>query len=767
MDTQKQIVERLQEANNVLLTVSKNPNVDQLAACIGLSLILDNMDKHAAAVYSGHTPSVIEFLNPNENLETNTDSLQDFIISLDKSKADKLRYKVEDDVVRIFITPYRTSINEKDLEYSQGDFNVDVVVAIGVSDPNDLDDAITAHGRILHDATVVTINNTQSGELGTVNWVDEKASSVSEMATKLATQLGKDVLDEQNATALLTGIVAETNRFSNEKTSADTMKLTANLLTAGANQQLVATKLAEPAEIEQFDNDSDHGDPESDGGVKLPEADVSDDGTLKIDHQEEEAEEEEEKRQEEEREEERKEKERNEERETSIRKQDADDEAPKSIKENFDRDRVGDEHPQPPKETHPDDEFNGGGSITGGPHLDVPTKGELLTPFNEDDVAAAETPAPPQPPVNIAQETLITPTQPAAEPLPESIPDEVEPYQEQNNDSGSEEPQLPQLAKPAEFTEHPEIKKEKRPILDDPNKGEPDQGILGVVPEDEDQPAISQPNHDAALNNTILDHRSGNAEDKIEEHHEKKLEIPEHDVEYKKPLEDEFKQEFKEEPHDNESPQSYNPDEGYKGGLKVQQEPTIKLPKAVDEKKLETLAEIEQRLGAVHKPPKHVREEENFELDLSKLEQPDGSEGPAVLAQEEEGEASPPATPPAPTVDDARNAVAAAVENSAPTPPAPVPTPATAVPPIQPPAPVPAQPVAPPPPPPPPSTVPFVPNTNASAAPAVAPTAPQSITMPVAPTPSGPPPMPQPFTQSSPLGSAPPVPPPILPPAPS
>src|SRR6185312_5982122 len=95
----QQIVERVKQAENILVTVSNNPTVDQLAACIGLTLLLNKMGKHATAVFSGKVPSTIEFLQPEKTIETTTDSLQDFIISLDKNKADKLRYKVENDVV--------------------------------------------------------------------------------------------------------------------------------------------------------------------------------------------------------------------------------------------------------------------------------------------------------------------------------------------------------------------------------------------------------------------------------------------------------------------------------------------------------------------------------------------------------------------------------------------------------------------------------------------------------------------------------------------
>src|SRR6185295_18027075 len=225
MEQKQAIADRLKQSNNILVTVSNNPSVDQLSACIGLTLALNKLGKHATAVFSGNVPSTLEFLQPDKTLEKNTDSLRDFIIALDKAKADKLRYKVEDKVVKIFITPYKTSISEKDLDFSQGDFNVDVVVALGVHQQQELDQAITAHGRILHDAAVATINVKAGGELGTMNWLETRASSLSELVVELLDTVDKELMDGQMATAFLTGIVAETNRFSNDKTFPVTMSI--------------------------------------------------------------------------------------------------------------------------------------------------------------------------------------------------------------------------------------------------------------------------------------------------------------------------------------------------------------------------------------------------------------------------------------------------------------------------------------------------------------------------------------------------------------
>lgn len=270
MDNAKQqLIDRLKSANNVLVTVSRNPSVDQLAACLGLTLLLNKQSKHAAAVFSGEVPSTLEFLQPAETIEKTTDSLRDFIISIDRAKADKLRYKVEDDIVRIFITPYKTSISQEDLEFSEGDFNVDLVIALGVQRQDELDEAITAHGRILHDATVATVNLTDNGDLGTINWQDPQASSLSELVAELAQAIGGDTFDNQIATALLTGIVSETQRFSNDKTSSQTMSISAALMAAGADQQLVASKLESPDTSPLQSGEEQSG---------------STDGVLKIDH---------------------------------------------------------------------------------------------------------------------------------------------------------------------------------------------------------------------------------------------------------------------------------------------------------------------------------------------------------------------------------------------------------------------------------------------------------------------------------------------------
>lgn len=262
----QQIVERLKNTNNILITVSTNPSVDELSAALALTMMLNKLKKQATAVFSGAIPPAIQFLEPEKTFEGTVDSLRDFIVALDKQKAGRIKYKVDGNMVRIFITPYRTVITQKDLEFSQGDFNVETIVALGVERREEIDKAITAHGRILHDATVVTISaRNESNNLGSIDWQEGHVSSLSEMLMNLSDDLEPDLLDQQIATALLTGIVAATGRFSNQKTTPRVMTMAAQLMAAGANQQLIAAKLQDrklpdnqnPAKTDQSNDKAD------------------------------------------------------------------------------------------------------------------------------------------------------------------------------------------------------------------------------------------------------------------------------------------------------------------------------------------------------------------------------------------------------------------------------------------------------------------------------------------------------------------------------
>ena len=239
-----EIIGKINDSTNILVALSSDPSVDEMCSAIGLSLFLDKMGKRATAIYSGSTPNALEFLKPEETFEPTVDALQDFVIALSKDKADHLRYKLDGDFVKIYITPYREKISQSDLNYSYGDFNVDLVLALNVANGIDLDSALREHGRIMHDAVIVNITTGNPGKLGEIEWSDKEASSISEMIATLIYDMNSETkLGNDEATAFLTGIVAATNKFSNSKTTPSCMMAASKLMESGADQQLISKNI--------------------------------------------------------------------------------------------------------------------------------------------------------------------------------------------------------------------------------------------------------------------------------------------------------------------------------------------------------------------------------------------------------------------------------------------------------------------------------------------------------------------------------------------
>ena len=263
------VAARISGAHSILIALSSDPSVDEIAAAIGLALYLDRVGKRVTAIYSGATPNVLKFLKPEDTFEKSADILQDFVIALNKEKADHLRYKLDGEYVKIFITPYRSRITSDDLEFSYGDFNVDLVIALDVANGIDLDDALREHGRIMHDAVVINITTGNPGKLGEIEWSDKTSSSVSEMITELVIGMNSEKPEKEEATAFLTGIVAATNRFASAGTTSKTMKIASRLMDFGANQQLIAKNITSDTENEFFTFDSATGEKTDSDSTKL------------------------------------------------------------------------------------------------------------------------------------------------------------------------------------------------------------------------------------------------------------------------------------------------------------------------------------------------------------------------------------------------------------------------------------------------------------------------------------------------------------------
>ena len=106
-------------------------------------------------------------------------------------------------------------------------------------DCTDLGRINMSRSEIFEDSIVLNLDHHISNLFfGDFNWVDPQASAVGEVALKLISQLGVE-LDVDMATNLYTAIVTDSGCFQYSNTTAQTHRLTADLLDIGADMSAI------------------------------------------------------------------------------------------------------------------------------------------------------------------------------------------------------------------------------------------------------------------------------------------------------------------------------------------------------------------------------------------------------------------------------------------------------------------------------------------------------------------------------------------------
>lgn len=245
INPKQQINTLLAEANNILVVTAKNPNNDQIAGVVAFENVMRKVGKTSLVVVTDPLPKVAEVIN-TDNIATSPESSRELIISLklDDHHLQRLHYKLEDGRLLISVMPDQGQIDPETIEYKYGTFNFDLVVALGVSDFSKIDRLQEKYPTIFDGYHLINIdyhrNNTN---YGSINFVDQRASSVSEILVALFESMGQNLLDSGVATGLFAGIISNTNRFCNTQTTAKSMTVAAQMLAAGADQQAVVKAL--------------------------------------------------------------------------------------------------------------------------------------------------------------------------------------------------------------------------------------------------------------------------------------------------------------------------------------------------------------------------------------------------------------------------------------------------------------------------------------------------------------------------------------------
>lgn len=241
----------LPTAKNILIALPANSDADRLAAGLALFLILQASGKEVTIVCDDNITVGQSYLFGVDHIQKNLPQTEggNLILTLEGvASSDNtvpalkdLDWFAENNNLNLVfhVLPGQTFQPAKIVpRYSGGGF--DLIFVIGGVNLNALGNVYQQNQQVFSGTHIINIDiQSANAGFGQTNVLDTNASSVSEIMVNLISDLAL-ALDSDVASNLLAGIFAATNSLTNEKASAETFNMIANLLRAGGKKPEVA-----------------------------------------------------------------------------------------------------------------------------------------------------------------------------------------------------------------------------------------------------------------------------------------------------------------------------------------------------------------------------------------------------------------------------------------------------------------------------------------------------------------------------------------------
>jgi len=166
---------------------------------------------------------------------------EEFIISLDlsRTKVGQIKYKIEGDRLNFLIKPSNGQFVEEDVEILVGRPPYDLVITVGVAEPEVLGDIYNNNSALFYQTMLINIDCQPKNEnFGQINLVDLVAGSAAEIIYDLWCALAWPLTPDQ-ATYLLAALIYDTKNFTTAKVSPQILLAASNLIREGARREMI------------------------------------------------------------------------------------------------------------------------------------------------------------------------------------------------------------------------------------------------------------------------------------------------------------------------------------------------------------------------------------------------------------------------------------------------------------------------------------------------------------------------------------------------
>lgn len=243
----EQIKKLLEDKKNVLIVFGQNGSGDAIGSALALAGFLEKQGKQVDMVSENFVlPKQMKFLKNSEKIQNGFSHLQKFVITIDTEKTglQELSYDLKEEKLRVFVTPKQGFLTREDIRTAQSDFKYDIIFVLDTPDWEALGKIYDNNTELFYKKPIINIDhNPANGRFGQINFIDTTAPSSAEVIFDLMQKWQTEAIDDDIATALLTGMITETNSFKTESTKPNTLTIASRLMHLGANRDHIVQNL--------------------------------------------------------------------------------------------------------------------------------------------------------------------------------------------------------------------------------------------------------------------------------------------------------------------------------------------------------------------------------------------------------------------------------------------------------------------------------------------------------------------------------------------
>lgn len=253
LNLEQQIFKQIEKSNRILLIFSKRQEEDALASALALFLFLKKAGHNIdIAGQKSEKSSALSFLPNYEEIRSNLHNLRRFIVSVDisQAKVNQIKYSVDDNSLNFIITPSEGWFKPEDVSSRAGQFEYDLIITLGVKELESLGDFYDKNVEFFYKTPIINIDNQADNEdYGQINFIDLNAAARAEIVFYLLKSYRPDLIDEDVATCLLSGIIQQTKNFKSANLTPRTFLASSELISLKARREEIITNLYRSRDI--------------------------------------------------------------------------------------------------------------------------------------------------------------------------------------------------------------------------------------------------------------------------------------------------------------------------------------------------------------------------------------------------------------------------------------------------------------------------------------------------------------------------------------